>query len=70
MIENPILSGCHPGEITFEPKLIGECTYIYCKEEIYEKDGFERNGLLFCSTDCVGSQMQEDGEIVDLSITY
>jgi len=67
MIENGMVAGYGFEETTRTPKKIATCKYIYCDEEIYDKDGFEFGGYLYCSTGCVAEQLLEENDIVDLS---
>lgn len=48
-------------------KVIGKCKYRYCDEHIYEGEGFEYEGFLYCSTGCIGEELLEEGIVVDLA---
>lgn len=67
MYENPIVTGVCFEETLREPKLIGTCHYRYCNEELYEGEGFEFGGYLYCSSGCIGEHLIEEGEVIDLS---
>ncbi|RHW31112.1 hypothetical protein D1B33_18060 [Lysinibacillus yapensis] len=63
--ENPILSA----KITDHPitKPIGKCHYRHCDEVLYKGEGFEANGYLYHSTECIGEEGIEEGWVIDLS---
>lgn len=48
-------------------KAIGKCHYRRCDEAIYQYDGIEFNGYLYCSTQCLGDELLKEGLAVDLS---
>lgn len=64
-VENPMLSP----KITDHPtlKAIGKCHYRFCDEDIYQNDGIEFNGYIYCTTGCIGEELLEEGVAVDLS---
>ncbi len=64
-IENPMLSP----KRTDDPisKVIGKCHHRYCDDEIYEHDGIEFEGYIYCCTTCLGEELLEEGIAVDLS---
>lgn len=64
-LENPMLS---PNE-TDDPivKPIGKCHYKRCDEVVYQNDGYEFGGFIYCSTTCIGDQLFREGEVIDLS---
>lgn len=60
MIENPMI---RPQD---EPQVIGHCQNRRCREEIYEKEGYEFDGFLYCSHNCIGEELEEEGRVVKL----
>lgn len=64
-VENPMFSP----KVTDDPllKVIGKCHYRNCDESIYQHTGFEFNGYLYCSTQCLGDELLKEGHAVDLS---
>lgn len=64
-IENPILSP----RLTDDPFLqeVGKCKYRHCEEVIYEGQGFEYDGYIYCSTGCIGEDLHAEGHVIDLS---
>lgn len=48
-------------------KVVGKCHYRFCDEEIHEGEGFEFDGYIYCSTECIGEEGIEDGSVIDLA---
>ena len=67
MLENGMVAGYGYEEPLREPRMVGQCKYKYCREELYEGEGYELYGHLYCSTGCIGDHFLEEGEAVDLS---
>lgn len=67
MLENPMVAGFGYEESLSEPKKIGKCNYKYCSEELFEGEGYEFDGYLYCSTGCIGEHLVEENAAVDLS---
>lgn len=63
MLENPVIYE----EYLKTPKKIGKCNYRHCKEDLYEGEGFEWDGYLYCTTECMGEHLVEENIAVDLS---
>lgn len=69
-IENPILSGYHPQEETYQPITLGDCTNAKCIEEAYTDDCIEFGGQFFCNEYCLGVHLVNEGQAVDMSKRY
>lgn len=67
MLENGMVAGYGYEEPLREPRKVGQCIYKHCREELYEGEGYELHGHLYCSTGCMGEHLIEEGEAVDLS---
>jgi len=48
-----------------EPKVIGKC--YWCKEDVYDTEAFEFDGVLYCSTSCIVDDLKNRGDIINLS---
>lgn len=66
-MENPMVTGYGYEEPLLAPKKIGGCNYKHCSEELYEGEGYEFDGYLYCSTGCIGEHLVEENAAVDLS---
>lgn len=69
-IENPIISGGHPQNDTYQSIILGYCTNAKCNEDIYSGEGYEYNGQLFCGTHCIGEHLVNEGQAIELSVRY
>ena len=69
-IENPILSGGHPQETTYEARYLCDCNNAKCNEEVYSNLGKEYEGFLYCSHHCIGEHLESEGIVIDLEDKY
>lgn len=67
MLENPMVAGYGYEEPLRVPRKVGHCKFKQCKEELFEGEGYEFNGNLYCSTGCIGDHLLEENEVIDLS---
>ncbi|MDI2588085.1 hypothetical protein OR571_13405 [Psychrobacillus sp. NEAU-3TGS] len=67
MLENGMVAGYGYEESLHVPKQVGKCNYKYCDEALFEGEGIEFDGYLYCSTGCIGEHLIEEGAAVDLS---
>lgn len=66
-MENSLISGNCYEEPLREPRKVGCCNYRHCKEDLYEGEGYEWDGYLYCSTEHMGEHIVEENLAVDLS---
>lgn len=67
MPENGMVAGYGFEETLRAPRKVGCCNYRHCKEDLYEGEGFEWDGYLYCNTEHMGEHLVEENLAVDLS---
>jgi hypothetical protein len=67
IMDNPMVFGYGYEEQLRAPRKVGCCNYRHCKEDLYEGEGYEWDGYLYCSTEHMGEHIVEENLAVDLS---